>query len=114
AVSLEATRDRLTAGRVAAARLASRAQALARLSPPPETADPGPLAALAAQLAAARQAVAAASATLDRRARSLADMAARVAARLQALGSCPLCGGALSAGDFLGGGHVHAPEKDAS
>ncbi|WP_245611415.1 AAA family ATPase [Solidesulfovibrio alcoholivorans] len=114
AVSLEATRDRLTAGRAAAARLASRAQALARLSPPPETADPGPLAALAAQLAAARQTVAAASATLDRRARSLADMAVRVAARLQALGSCPLCGGALSAGDFLGGGHVHAPEKDAS
>ena len=88
--------------------------ALARLSPPPETTDLGPLAALAAQLAAARQAVAAASATLDRRARELADMAARVAARLQALGNCPLCGGALSAGDFLGGGHVHAPEKDAS
>ena len=43
-----------------------------------------------------------------------AGVAARVAARLQALGSCPLCGGALSAGDFLGGGHAHAPAKDAS
>jgi exonuclease SbcC len=52
---------------------------------------------------------------LSRRSEALDALSGRIAARLAALGSCPLCGGRLDAGDFLAGGHDHhEPEGGAS
>jgi exonuclease SbcC len=99
--------QRLAGLRAAARERDARARILARLAPPPVPADVSPLARLAASLVAARQAVAAARASLVQRSGALDALTGRIAARLAALGTCPLCGGTLSPEDFLGAGHVH-------
>jgi exonuclease SbcC len=87
--------------------LARKNRALVRLVPPPTPVDARPLAELAAALEAARAARLGARAECDRKSRALADLADRIAARLAELGACPLCGGRLSAADFLGDRHRH-------
>ncbi|WP_428560801.1 MAG: AAA family ATPase [Solidesulfovibrio sp. DCME] len=99
--------DRLAAARAATGRLAARSAALAPLAAPPPLPDTLPLAGLLAAMSAAREAVDTAAAGLARRGEALAALSARIAARLGELGSCPLCGGALSAEAFLGGAHGH-------
>ncbi len=106
AVLAQATR-RLETARAAADRLAARSAALSPLAGPPSLADTRPLAELLAALGGARRAVEAAGATLARRGQALDDLSGRIASRLAALGSCPLCGGELSAEAFLGGGDGH-------
>lgn len=110
AVLAQATR-RLETARAAADRLAARSAALSPLAGPPSLADTRPLAELLAALGGARRAVEAAGATLARRGQALDDLSGRIASRLAALGSCPLCGGELSAEAFLGGGHGHGASE---
>uniref|UniRef100_I2Q676 Rad50/SbcC-type AAA domain-containing protein n=1 Tax=Desulfovibrio sp. U5L TaxID=596152 RepID=I2Q676_9BACT len=105
---LAALAGRLEAGRAAKNALARQNRTLAGLAPPPVPADVHPLAATLAALAEARQAVAAAAAAAARSAAILAALAGRIEARLAQLPACPLCGGELSAADFLGPGHRHA------
>ncbi|HML56273.1 MAG TPA: hypothetical protein PKC79_19440, partial [Solidesulfovibrio magneticus] len=98
-----------------AAALARRGETLARILPPPETADTAALSGLgrtAAGLLAAGQALAAKQAELADRQRALTTFSARAADRLAALGACPLCGASLTAEAFFAGGHVHDAAGD--
>ncbi|MGE4539282.1 MAG: AAA family ATPase [Desulfovibrio sp.] len=94
--------------------LDGRAKILSRLSGPPETADLAPLAALADSLQAARRAVSTARTAAVAKARALEELTSRIADRLAALGSCPLCGGALTPDDFLGAGHGHGTKPEGA
>lgn len=117
AAALAETVRRLEAAQAARKRLAARAAALAGLAAPPPIAETRPLAETLAALTAARRDVAAAATALSRRTEALDALSGRIAARLAALGSCPLCGGRLDAGDFLAGGHDHkqaVPDGGAS
>lgn len=99
---------RLDECRNAASGLDRQDRILAKLPPPPVPADARPLADVLAGLAEARNAVAVAREAAARAAASLAAMAGRIEARLAELEACPLCGGKLTADDFLGPGHIHA------
>jgi len=99
---------RLEAARQGCGSLGVTTGRLAALTPPPEVAETRRLAESAAAIAAARENLAAKRAEVTERTGALAASEARIAARLHALGVCPLCGAALSAADFLGGGHTHS------
>lgn len=98
--------------RAATAALARKNAGLARLAAPPETRDVGPLGELLDALDAAKGRLAKARAAHEAKSRALAKLARGIEARLAELGACPLCGGELSAADFLGRGHNHAPKAD--
>ncbi|GFK93108.1 Chromosome partition protein Smc [Fundidesulfovibrio magnetotacticus] len=92
---------RLEAARAARARASRRAGLLVGLPAPPDVADPAPLAALAGSLETLRARVEKGRAWLARRERELEALAARVAARLEQAGECPLCGSAMDLERFL-------------
>lgn len=104
---LAETLRRLETARRARRRLAAHDAALDRLTEPPAVAETRPLVDTLASLTAARRAVDTAAATLARRTQALEALAARIAARLSALGTCPLCGGRLTTTAFLAGAHGH-------
>jgi hypothetical protein len=93
--------------RAKAARLARKDHALAGLPAPPEVADIRPVAEIVDAMTAVRAAMAATRADCNRKAQELAALEGRIAARLAELKACPLCGGQLSAAEFLGGRHEH-------
>lgn len=103
--SLVATRNRLARMRADSATLAATAGRLAALVPPPDLGDTAPLTELLAAIAATRRALADKEKALATAHQALADGEARIAARLETLGACPLCGGKLRTADFLGAGH---------
>lgn len=86
---------------------------LLRLSGPPEIGDTRGLAEVLAGLTAARQAVAAQKTTVRECARALEACEATVAARLETLGVCPLCGGTLHTAEFLGTQTGQRTDKEA-
>jgi exonuclease SbcC len=111
---LAATRDRLVRLRADTAGLAATAGRLSALRPPPELAETASLVACVAALAAARRARSAKEKALATARQALADGEARIAARLETLGACPLCGARLCLDAFLGAGHDHGPTEAAS
>ncbi|EFL49232.1 conserved hypothetical protein [Solidesulfovibrio fructosivorans JJ]] len=111
---LNALANNLRAVRGGLRSLDGRARALSRLAAPPEPAELAPLADLAASLRSAGLAVSAAKAGVLAKARALEELKARIADRLAALGTCPLCGGALDPDDFLGAGHTHETKPEGA
>lgn len=94
--------------RLASAR--ARAALLGAIAGPPQPADPAPLAELVARTAQLCARLAAGAIYLAERDAALAELSGRIAARLAQVGACPLCGGDLDAGRFLGraGGRADA------
>lgn len=86
------------------AALEQRRQALAALTPPPAPVDIRPLAALLQEFRALEARREALAARLDGATRALARASERLAARLEELQTCPLCGSRLDPGHF-GGEH---------
>ena len=101
--------DRLRDCRQARDALARRNQTLSRLDPPPAPAETHPLAQLVTALTDVHAAMAATRAAVAQKGKALAALTARIDARLQELGVCPLCGANLSAADFLDRCHDHNP-----
>jgi len=112
--ALATTRDRLVRLRADTAGLAATAGRLSALGPPPDLAETGALAKSVAALVAARRALAAKEKALATARQALADGEARIAARLETLGACPLCGARLCLDGFLGTGHDHAVPTEAA
>lgn len=86
---------------------ARRLAAIEALAPPPEPAAPSRLAALIGRMEAVGERIENGRAWMARREKELEAAARRIAARLEEVGECPLCGQHLDAGLFLekrGGG----------
>ncbi len=103
------TRQTLQKTRAAARRL----DVLAPLAPPPVPADLSAPAALCIEMRRALSRVREKEAALAGLQKRLEAVAAEAAARIEALGACPLCGGEMDAAKFLAGDHVHAAPKKA-
>jgi exonuclease SbcC len=112
--SLAAAIRRQEAVRTALAGLAATAVRLAGLAAPPDIADVRPLAELGRAIAAGRAALAAKASEVAAKVRALDLAQVRIAARLDELGACPLCGGRLSAARFLGLGRESGSQGEAS
>lgn len=104
---LEALRAGLAAARKALRAAERKGQGLAALSGPPELVDLAPLARLCAGLREAKARRAAADQERAAASQALEALEASIAARLRAIGACPLCGGRLDAGSFLHTGCAH-------
>lgn len=88
--------------------LTRRLGVLTDLAEPPSTANLEPMRLLVDRLRAAGERATLAGAALVRAEAALEAGRERIAARLAALGACPLCGAALTVEGLLDGGHAHA------
>ncbi|MGE4470003.1 MAG: AAA family ATPase [Desulfovibrio sp.] len=84
----------------------SKAEALQNMQYVPEVYNVQPLGGLLQELTSLDSRLAAAREAAKGRARQLEDLRRQIQDRLEAVGTCPLCGGRLQADTFTGGGEV--------
>lgn len=106
-VALAVLAANLDGCRATAEQLTRKNRALGGLCLPPTPVDIRPVAEIVSAMTAARVAMDSTRVDLECKERALAALKSRIAARLAELKACPLCGGQLSAADFLGGRHDH-------
>jgi len=94
-------------------RAAGQRAALHKLVPAPALFDPAGLAHTLDAVRATHAARARLTAALAEQERELVTQAAGIAARLSAIGACPLCGAILDPETFLHDAHTHAGERHA-